>query len=115
MAALKMPDRMTLGNNAVKNWKIFKQRWETYTVITDFSSISTVKQKAFFIHCLDDDALDAYNTFQLAEDATVNQVIRAFDSFIIGEANETYERFMFNRRNQEEGECFELFYANFRD
>jgi hypothetical protein len=112
MAAVKLPDRLSLGPTAPKNWKIFKQRWDTYSIITDLNTLPLQKQKAFFIHCLDDDALDAYNTFVLEDGATNKDMISAFDKFIVGESNETYERYCFNKRNQEEGECFELFYAD---
>ena len=99
MAAVKMPDRLTLGTSATKNWKMFKIRWETYTIITDFSELPRNKQRALFIHCLEDDALEAYNTFSLQEDATVANIITAFDNFIVGECNETYERYVFNNNN----------------
>ena len=112
MAAIRLPERLSLGDNAVKNWKLFRQRWETYAIITDINTLPLVKQKAIFIHCLEDEALEAYNTFQLANEATVNDVIMMFENFVVGEINETYERFLFNKRNQELGEKFELFYAD---
>ena len=58
--------------------------------------LSNEKQRALFIHCLDDDALEAFNTFQLNDDATIEDLISAFDEFILGAVNETYERFMFH-------------------
>ena len=112
MAAIKMPDRLSLGGNAIKNWKLFKQRWQTYSVITELNTLPAIKQRAIFIHCLDDDALEAFNTFQIAEDETVDQIITSFDNFIVGETNVTYERYVFNRRTQEEGESFDFFYAD---
>ena len=112
MAAIKLPDRLSLGTCAAKNWKLFKQRWDTYSIITELSELSNVKQKALFVHCLDDDALEAYNTFELSEISTVKEIIEQFEIFIVGEANVTYERYCFNRRNQEEGENFELFLAD---
>lgn len=112
MAAIKLPDRLTLGPAATKHWKIFKQRWQAYSIVTKVANLPQEEQKALFIHCLEDDALEAFNTFQLADDASINDVIASFETFIIGESNETYERFCFNRRNQEEGESFELFYAD---
>ena len=90
MAAVKLPDRLSLGSNAVKNWKLFKQRWDTYSIITELPSMSREKQVAIFTHCLDDDALEAFNTFTLEENPTVAQIITQFSNFIIGEANETY-------------------------
>lgn len=110
--AVKMPDRLSLGPNSTKNWKIFKQRWETYAVITDLSKFGVKKQRATFVYCLDDDALEAYNTFELEEDTTIEDILKIFEKFIIGESNETYERYCFNKRNQEEGESFEMFYAD---
>ena len=112
MAAVKLPDRLAIGNNAVKNWKIFKQRWSTYSIITELDQLPISKQRALFIHCLDDDALEAYNTLDLPEEATVANIVKAFELFIVGECNETYERYIFNKRNQEDGEPFELFYAD---
>ena len=44
--------------------------------------------------------------------STLADVLNAFQTFVIGESNETYERFLFNRRVQEPGERFEYFYAD---
>ena len=112
MPNVNPPDRLSLGPAAAKNWKIFSQRWNTYAVITDLSQINPGKQRALFLHCLDDDALEAFNSFNLADTAPVHEIITAFEKFIIGESNETYERFCFNKRVQEEGESFELFCAD---
>ena len=105
------PDRFALGDNPVRNWKIFRQRWQNYEVVTDISAIELPKKKAMFLHCLEDDALEAYNTFQLGTEATIEEILARFDKFIIGEVNETYERFNFNKRVQESGEKFEIFYT----
>ena len=109
-----MPDRLTLGSNAQNNWKIFKQRWTSYKILAEVDNMNAAKQKATFLHCLDDDALEAFNAFQLPDAATVNEIITQFDNFIIGECNVTYERFIFNKRNQEEGETFDLFFADLK-
>ena len=53
-----------------------------------------------------------YNSFELLEGIDVKTIIEHFDRFIIGELNITYERFIFNKRKQEEGESFELFQAD---
>ena len=112
IAGIKLPDRLLLGADATNNWKIFKQRWTTYSIITDSDAQPLNKQVATFLYCLSDEALEAYNTFELADTATLADIIKEFDKFIVGEANETYERYCFNRRNQEEDEHFELFYAD---
>ena len=37
----------------------------------------------------------------------LSKIVEKFEEFCIGQTNETYERFVFNRRNQEEDESFE--------
>ena len=106
------PERLELGCNATEKWQLFKQRWANYVTITELNSTNNRdKLKPMFLHCLNDDALRAYNSFQLSEDASIETVIQKFDDFIIGEINVTYERYIFNKRIQAEGETFELFHA----
>ena len=74
-------------------------------------------QVAVLLHTIGDEGLKAYNSFRFEtpEDArTVEEIIAKFDTFAVGETNETYERFIFNKRKQEEGESFELFYSSIR-
>ena len=76
MAPLKVPLPETLkfgqeGDTAGR-WKLFEHRQTNYTVIAELE-IST--KKPIFLHYLGDDSLTAFNSFQLAEDATVEQII----------------------------------------
>ena len=68
-----------------------------------------MKLEVIFLHCLDDEALKVYNRFKMAGDANMKTIITQFDKFKIGELSVTYELFIFNKRNQEDGESFELF------
>ena len=45
---------------------------------------------------------------------TIEEIIAKFVEFTVGEVNETYERFLFNRRDQEERETFENFQSGIR-
>ena len=117
IAGLKPPSRLTLGANIQESWKLFKQRWDTYAVLSQVSTLQRNVQVALFLHCLDDDALKAYNGFSFVtpeSDRTVSDIIAKFESFAIGEVNETYERFIFNNRAQRDGESFERFYSEIR-
>ena len=93
---------------------MFEQRWNTYTILADINELPTMKQQALFMNCLSDDALDAQNSFQMKEDPSVNDIIEAFDEYIIGKTNETYERLNFNKRLQKNDENFEHFYADLK-
>ena len=56
-----------------------------------------------------------FRSFDTPEDTrTVDQIVTAFDSFAIGEVNEPYERYIFNKRHQDESESFELFLSALR-
>lgn len=108
-----LPDKFELGTEAVERWKLFKQRWKNYVIISELDDANNVsKKKPIFLHCLADDALKAYNSFQLEEVATVDEIIKEFDNYVIGEVNVAYERYCFNKRKQNEGELFEHFYAD---
>ncbi|GFR97874.1 hypothetical protein ElyMa_002756100 [Elysia marginata] len=93
---------LNLKESPIEGWKLFKQSWENYVVITDILKKDNKYQKAMFLHCIGPDALKVYNTFNLAEDGTtkLQDIIAKFENFIIGETNETYERYKFNQRNQ---------------
>ena len=101
MAPVKVlqPQRLEFGqkDDSEERWKLFKQRWTNYTVVAE---LETSKKKPIFLHSLADDALKVFNSFQLAEDATVEQIIAECDSSIIGEINVAYERYCFNKRQQ---------------
>ena len=114
---IKPPQRFNLGTNILENWKIFKQRWQTYAILSQLESQPAKVQVALYLHTLADDALRVYNGFQFDSDdseRTVNDIIEKFEDFAVGEVNETYERYLFNRRCQEEGEVFDTFLLDLR-
>ena len=47
-----------------------------------------------------------YNGVQLEENNTVGIIFDAFDNHFIGKTNETYERYVFNKRDQKTDESF---------
>ena len=63
---------------------------------------------------LGDEAMRLYEGFTFPPpDAqrTTEKLIQTFDEFAIGESDETFERYTFNSRKQEEGDSFDNFYA----
>ena len=70
------------------------------------------EMKPLFLHCLADDALKAFNSFQLAKDAAVEQIIGEFDKYIFAEIYLAYERYCFNKRRHINDESFEQFFAD---
>ena len=104
---------MIVEGNIGDNWKLFKQKWINYSIITNLEAHPRRYAVALFLHTIGDNALKIYNgfTFPNEENITVADIIAKFNTFVVGETNETYERFLFNKRNQLEGESFETFLA----
>ena len=52
-----------------------------------------------------------YNSFNLSDENKQNlkAIIEAFDKCAIGEQNKTYERFLFNSRNQNDDENIDFY------
>ena len=114
---IRAPHVLNVEGNVQENWKIFKQKWNNYAVITNLEAQTRQYKTALLLHTLGDEALRIYNGFQIAtpeDDRRIVQIIEKFDDFAIGEINVTYERFIFNKRNQQDGETFESFLTAFR-
>ncbi|KAK3699067.1 hypothetical protein RRG08_041630 [Elysia crispata] len=80
-----------------------------YAIITDMASRDNNYQKAMFRHCIGTAALKVFNTFSLPDDAQLEDIIKKFEAYILGETNETFERYKFNKRNQGEHESIDQF------
>ncbi len=53
--------------------------------------------------------------FQSTEDSrTVGEIMEAFETFVVGQVNETLERYKFGRRTQMEAEPFNKYLADLR-
>ena len=109
---IRPPQALSIGPNIVQEWKLFRQKWTNYAVITNLSTQDRAYQVALLLHTLGDDALRIYNGFHFETDEekrTMDEVLAKFEEFAVGEVNETYERYLFNKRCQHEGESFESF------
>ena len=117
ISGIRPPQALGVDGNISEKWKLFKQKWKNYSVITNLRAQSREYQVSLLLHTLGDEALKVYNGFQFAtnEDVrTCDEIITKFDSFAIGETNECYERYVFNNRDQKEGESFESFLSTIR-
>ena len=109
--------RLNTSENIAENWKLFRQRWENHVILSGLDERSDRFQVATFLSLIDDDALKVYNGFQFGtpeRDRAVSEIIAQFERYSNGETNETYERFVFKNREQNEGETFEAFLASTR-
>ena len=94
------PKTLDTTTNIAENWKQFKQIWENYAIITNLTAQMEQYRVALLLHCLGPGAMKIYNGKQFTSETdhhTLSKIIEKFDEFTIGEVNETYERYIFNR------------------
>ena len=108
---------LDVSGNVADNWKQFKQVWKNYSIITNLSAQSDEYRVALFLHCIGPEALKIYNGMQFANDeerGSLATILEKFDEFTIREVNETYERYIFNGRNQDPDEPIDAYVAALR-
>ena len=90
----------------MENWKTFKARWDNYVLLSDLGVINRKLQVAQLENCLGDEALKAMGSFKFQtaeEERTVQEILKALEEYIVGDLNETLERYNFAKRKQQEG------------
>ena len=106
------PAPLDTKTNIVENWKSFKQSWENYSVIMNINTQPEAYKVALFLHCIGPEAVKIFNglSFETPEEkGTLSNIIAKFNDFTIGETNETYERYVFNSRNQKPDESIDAY------
>ncbi|XP_011674436.2 uncharacterized protein K02A2.6-like [Strongylocentrotus purpuratus] len=97
--------------DAIEGWKMWKQMWDNYCVLTNLSSQPEEYQTALLLHSIGPDGVRIYNGMKFASDEDSKKchlILEKLDSHFLGERKEFFERFKFNRRNQE-GENIEQY------
>jgi hypothetical protein len=100
-----------------ENWRRFKEQWENHEIATDLQEASHEKRAAVFVTCIATDAYGVFWSFEFASAADkkkINLIMTAFENYYIGAVSVTYERYVFNRRTQDNGERFEAFPGEIR-
>jgi len=115
---VKPPPPLNLADCSAKKWKLWKQTWLNFAIVSKISSQDAEYQKALFLCTVGQGALEIFNAFQFSEGEdpdNVSTIISKFEEYFTGEINETYERFKFNQRNQEVGENFDAYLTALRN
>ena len=114
---IHLPSHLNVKENIAENWKTFKQAWSNYAIIMNIHQQPETHQVALFLHCIGPEALKIFNgmSFDNAQEKEkLENIVKKFDEFTIGETNETYERYVFNSRNQSPDETFDAYVAALR-
>ena len=114
---LPLPQKLDFRGNIVTNWKRFKRMWTNYEIATGLDKKLGKTRTATLLTCIGADALEIFDPFVFANEGEANDVdnvIAKFENFCIGKTNETYERYCFNKRDQEQGENIDTYVAALR-
>ena len=103
--SLKQPEELVLEGNIAENWRKFKQEFELYKIASGCDTKPPKQKIALLLHVARKQAIEVYNTFcfEPEEEGKYECVIDKFASYCNPKKNETYERYVFNSRNQLQG------------
>ena len=111
---IPFPKPLDLKGDLATNWKAFKRIWENYEIATGLVNKEPGLRCATFLTCLDPDGLhvvDGLKFDQENDSKDITKVITAMDTYCIGQTNVIYERYAFNRREQEPSESIDPYVA----
>lgn len=107
---LNLEDRSHRGDN----WLHFKRAWQIYEQATGISKQEGPVRVAHFLNVIGREGVQLFDTFTFDEDShesadKIDDVIAKFESRCLPQRNETYERYLFNKREQEPGESIDQY------
>ena len=105
MDTLKPPDALNLSSgNVAENWRRWSTRWELYKKAAGVATLEQDVQCAVFLHVIGDAAVDVYETMTFAdgENNRLEPLVKKFKDYCNPRKNVTFERYVFNCRNQKE-------------
>ena len=117
MQGIQPPTGLILSaRNKAVSWKVYKQQWENYSIVAQLERQTEGHRVASFLYSIGPDAVKIYNSFDLSEAnrRKLSEIIKEFDKFAIGETNETYERYVFDSRDQKEGDSIDTYVGELR-
>ena len=96
-----------MAENALESWKRYKQK--VLWAIDGLSKPSDKKKLSVLMTKIRDEGIHLYNTFQLGDDPTFEEVITVFDAHVAANTNLVYEDFQFLTSTQLPGQSIEAF------
>ena len=112
---LKPPDPVRLaGKNAPEVWKLWKQIWENYCIVMRVRSQPEYYQRSLLISIMGTEALQIYNGSDPLDTDSAEDIIRKLDAHILGQTNETFQRFKFNIRAQKHDESYDTYLSSLK-
>src|ERR1700721_378706 len=116
-ASIPLPPPLKMTGSLANNWKTFKTMWINYETAANLTDKATGIRTATFLACIGVEGFQLYESLDFAEDADrtkIDKVLERLERHFVGEVNETFERFRFNQRGQENHESIEAYVSALR-
>ena len=113
------PQPLDLRNSseAAESFKIWKEKYNNYFIISRLENESPQFQLAMFKHSVGDEGLRVIKTFGYSAEENPNDwrtVMAKLEAHCIGEVNETVERYVFNKRDKLQDETVDSYVAELK-
>ena len=112
MERLQPPSALSLTGNLSENWRRFKQQFEIYMTATGIAEKDESVKSSTFLHIIGPDCLEIYDAFiweTAGDDKTMDKIMEKLKTYCNLRKNLTYERHIFNTRNQQAGETIDAY------
>ena len=112
MESLKPPEPLSWTGNVDCAWRTFKQRFILYLQAIGLDSKPDARKIALLLTVAGPQAVEVYNTFVYAsaeDKEKFDKVVEKFDEHCSPKKNETFERYVFRSRTQQQTESFDAF------
>ena len=107
-----LPPKLDMKTNLSQGWKRWRQVWDSFEIVSMLDTQAMKYRVATFITCIGPDALEVYNGLPFECDSDkqdLPKILDLMEKYCIGQTNVIYERYVFNTRNQEEGESIDTY------
>ncbi|CAH1188736.1 unnamed protein product [Phyllotreta striolata] len=116
-ATFKAPKKLVFNQDIHNNLNSFLDSLEIYLVATGLKDKDDETKVAILLNIAGEEAQKKFRTFNLTSEEKKNfdTVVAAFENYCKPLRNETYDRYKFFTRKQQEGETFDSFVTDIKD
>lgn len=88
---LKTIKPMSVNGNMMENWKLWKQKYEIYSIATELNKKSEEIQCNMFLHLIGEDCLQIFNSFAISneEKNKIAPLMKKFEEHFVPRRNLT--------------------------
>lgn len=102
---IPLPSKLELTGDLATNWKKFHHAWNNYEIAARLKdpenpTANKYLRTATLLTCIGSDTLDEYEGLEFADEADekdIDVILQKLQYYCIGETNEIYERYRFNK------------------